>query len=85
MAMESVVRWPQSCTRPTLVEGPGSGFASVGAVARALGYTAKEQELAREILERFRWHRVPRLEDTDLADEERQPSQADLAPRSDSH
>jgi prophage antirepressor-like protein len=43
---------------PTATPADGNGFATPEAVARALGYTEKEQAIANEVLKRFVWRKA---------------------------
>jgi hypothetical protein len=54
----SSARFLKNGARPMVPAGHGNGVAPAEAVARALGYTAKEQALAGEVLKRFVWRYV---------------------------
>lgn len=55
LARQSSARFWKNGAGPMAPAGQRNGFAPAEAVARALGYTAKEQALAGDVLERFVW------------------------------
>ena len=59
MAKQSIIHRfeinrPKNHARPEIPES-GNGFARPEAVARALGYTEKQEALAMDVLQRFTW------------------------------